>query len=125
MAILHFRSIERRRTARAALCMDVLAYGDMENGEKFKYWTKTVSVSQYGGVILVEAPLNVGQLFQLMNEFNMKKAEARVVSLRKLKDGQAQAAFEFVKDGDRFWSMVFPPAGAKPLRKPVVRQANG
>jgi len=105
--------------------MDVLAYGDMENGEKFKYWTKTVSVSQYGGVILVEAPLNVGQLFQLMNEFNMKKAEARVVSLRKLKDGQAQAAFEFVKDGDRFWSMVFPPAGAKPLRKPVVRQANG
>jgi len=107
------------------MTMDVLAYGDLENGDKFKYWTKTVSVSQYGGVIIVQEPLNVGHVFQLMNEFNMKKAEARVVSSRKVKDGQLQAAFEFVKDGDGFWSMVFPPAGAKPLRRSVARQAMG
>jgi len=107
------------------MTMDVLAYGDKEKDEKFKFWTRTVSVSAHGGMINVEEALNVGQIFHLMNEFNMKKAQARVVSVRKGKEGQLQAAFEFVKGGEGFWSMVFPAAGAKPLRRNLARQANG
>jgi hypothetical protein len=52
MSILHFRSIERRRTARAAMCMNVLAYGEKAKGEKFRYWTHTVSVSAHGGMLV-------------------------------------------------------------------------
>lgn len=121
MSILHFRSIERRRTARVAMCMNVLAYGETGEGEKFKFWTRTTSVSAHGGVLVLEAALGVGQQFQLMNEYNLRKASARVVALRRGREGQVNAAFEFVHGGERFWSMSFPPAGARPLRRSAGR----
>jgi hypothetical protein len=118
---IHFRSIERRRTARAAMCMNVLAYGETPEGEKFKFWTRTVSVAGHGGVLELETPLKQGQVFELMNEYNMKRAFAKIVSLRSGKKGQTNAAFEFLQGGERFWSMSFPAANAKPLRRFVAR----
>ena len=116
MAILHYRSIERRRTQRAAMCMNVLAYGEKE-GEKYKFWTRTTSVSGHGGVLELEQVLEKGDSFELMNEYNLKKATAKVVSLRKSREGKLSAAFEFVAGGEQFWSMAFPAAGARPLRR--------
>jgi hypothetical protein len=124
MSILHFRSIERRRTARATMCMNVLAYGETKAGEKFKFWTRTTSVSQHGGVMVIESPIAKGQVLQLMNEYNLKKALARVVSLRIGREGEVIAAFEFVQGGERFWSMTFPASGARGIRKPMPRGAE-
>ncbi|HTQ96462.1 MAG TPA: hypothetical protein VMH89_06630 [Candidatus Acidoferrum sp.] len=117
MSLLHFRRVERRRTARAVVCMNVLVFGEAQNKEKFKYWTKSVSVSEYGGVVILEGEVPVGQEFYVMNEFNGKKARAVVRTVRCTKEGQVHASFEFAERVERFWSMVFPPAGAKPLRK--------
>lgn len=114
---IHFRSIERRRTARAAMTMNVLAYGQTEDGEKFRFWTHTTSVCAHGGVMSLGTVLEQGQEFELMNEYNLKKAVARVVSVRHGREGRLHAAFEFLRGGESFWSMAFPPAGAKPLRK--------
>lgn len=114
---IHFRSIERRRTARAVMTMNVLAYGQTGDGQKFKFWTHTTSVSAHGGVLSLDKALERGQEFELMNEYTTKKALARVVSVRRGSEGQVNAAFEFLRGGESFWSMAFPPAGAKPLRK--------
>ena len=73
----------------------------------------------------VEELLEVGQLLQLTNEYSAKTAQARVVSVRQERSGQRHAAFEFVQGGERFWNMVFPPAGAKPLRKLGARAGAG
>jgi hypothetical protein len=124
MSLLHYRRVERRRTARASVCMQVLVCEEPRAEQKFKFWTRTVSVSAHGGVFLLEGPLEVGQRFQLMNEFNMRTVLARVVSVRKVGE-QAHAAFEFIDNGENFWSMVFPASGAKPLRKLMPRVANG
>ena len=121
MAILHFRSIERRRTVRSSLAMNVLAYGETEGGEKFKFWTKTTSVAAHGGVIRMDEKLKVGQVLQMFNEYNMKKAVARLVAVRQSREGGILGAFEFVERGDNFWSMTFPAAGAKPLRRFVSK----
>ena len=121
MAILHFRSIERRRTVRSSLAMNVLAYGVTESGEKFKFWTKTTSVAAHGGVIPMNEKLKVGQVLQMFNEYNMKKAVARLVTVRQSREGEILGAFEFVERGDNFWSMAFPAAGAKPLRRFVSK----
>ena len=125
MSLLHYRRVERRRTARATVCMNVLVYGEAGTGEKFTFWTHTVSVSAHGGVLLLEVPLRVGQKIQVMNEFNNRKARARIVSVRDLRENQAQAAFEFIESGEKFWSMTFPASGAKPLRRLMPRMANG
>lgn len=125
MSLLHYRRVERRRTARASVCMQVLVCEETGAEQKFKFWTRTVSVSAHGGVLLLEVPLEVGQRFQLMNEFNMKTARARIVSVRDVGEKQAHAAFELMANGENFWSMVFPAPGAKPLRRLVPRVANG
>jgi hypothetical protein len=119
---IHFRSIERRRTARVVLCTNVLAQGEMKDGDKFRFWTRTTSVSGHGGALELETPLPEGQIFELMNEYNLRKASARIVSVRRGKKGPFSAAFEFIRGGESFWSMAFPPAGAKPLRRFLPRQ---
>lgn len=125
MSLLHFRRVERRRTARAVVCVKVLVYGETETGKKFRYWTKSVSVSAYGGVVLLEGVLEVGQIISVVNEFSGKKAEGRLVGVRSARDGQVHGSFEFVEGGEGFWGMAFPAAGAKPLRRLVPKVAMG
>jgi hypothetical protein len=117
MSLLHFRRIERRRTARATMCMNLLVYGESPEGAKFRYWTKSISVSEYGGVLVLEAPLTIGQEFHVINEYNNKKARAKIVALRSTREGQVHGSFEFIECAEKFWSMTFPPAGAKALRR--------
>jgi hypothetical protein len=117
MSLLHFRRVERRRTARAVMSMNLLVYGETPQGEKFRYWTKSVSVSQFGGVLILEVVFPVGQEFQVVNEYNGRKVRAKIVTVRSPREGQVLASFEFAECAEKFWSMTFPPAGAKPLRK--------
>src|ERR1700687_2915399 len=123
MALLHFRSKERRRTARVTLCMHVRVQGEGGPRERFRFRTHTVTVSGHGGVVVMAELLAVGQIFEVTNDFNGKKATAKIVSVHKKRDGEGRlhGAFEFVEGGERFWSMAFPVAGAKPLRRLVPR----
>jgi hypothetical protein len=121
MSIMHFRSVERRRTTRSSLAMNVLAYGEIAGGLKFKFWTKTTSVAAHGGVMQMPQRLPVGQVFQVMNEYNLKKAVARMVAVRQGQEGAVLGAFEFVERGDNFWSMAFPAPGVKPIRRFVPK----
>jgi hypothetical protein len=106
------------------MSMKVLIYGDNEEGI-FRHWTRSLSVSAHGGVMRLDAPLNVGQTFQMVNEHNGKKATGKVVSVRKTREGLVHVSFEFVESGEKFWSMTFPAAGAKPLRRLMPRVAEG
>jgi c-di-GMP-binding flagellar brake protein YcgR len=117
MSLLHFRRIERRRTARATMCMNLLVHGENAAGAKFRFWTKSISVSAYGGVVVLDAALCVGQEFHVINEHNNKKAKAKIVAVRSTREGQIHASFEFTEGAEKFWSMTFPPAGAKALRR--------
>jgi hypothetical protein len=123
MAIMHCRSIERRRTARAVVSIQMEVRGVSESDLPFKFLTRTVSVSQHGGVILLEAPLPVGQKFEMVNQFNDRKATCRVVSVRVGKDGKLHGAFELHSPDGNFWSMSFPAAGARPMKRVLVAKS--
>jgi hypothetical protein len=123
MAIMHCRSIERRRTARAVVSIQMEVCGVTESNVPFKFSTRTVSVSQHGGVILLEAPLPAGQRFELVNEFNNRKATCRIVSARVGKDGKLHGAFELHCPEGNFWSMAFPAAGARPMKRVFVAKS--
>ncbi len=117
MAILHFRSIERRRTARAVMSMRLVVSGERADGQKFKFWTRTESVSRHGGLMVLTNIVDEGQQVDVLNEFNRKKARVRMVSVTRGRDGQVHGAFEFIEGEQGFWSMTFPAAGAKPMRR--------
>ena len=123
MAIMHCRSIERRRTARAIVSIEMEVTGVSESNLPFKFSTRTISVSQHGGVILLEAPLPVGQRFELVNEFNRRTATCRIVSVRLNKDGKLHGAFELHCPEGNFWSMAFPKAGARPMKRVFVAKS--
>ena len=120
---MHCRSIERRRTARAVVSMQMEVTGVSESDEPFKFSTRTISVSQHGGVILLESPLPVGHRFELLNEFNNRKATCRIVSIKLNKDGKVHGAFELHCPEGNFWSMSFPKAGARPMKRVFVAKS--
>ncbi len=66
---------------------------------------------EFSGVVLV------GQVLQLVNESSNRKADARVVSVQRKRDGKVYVAVEFLSSEINFWHMTFPISGARPLRK--------
>lgn len=124
MSTLHFRRVERRRTARVAVFADLTIQGFSENNERFKVQTRSLSVSGHGGLTVLDAPVSVGQTLFLVNENSRQKAECKVVSMRPGGDGKNIVAFEFVTPHANFWKMTFPDAGTKPVRRSVPSSAT-
>jgi hypothetical protein len=117
MGTQHFRSIERRRTARVALCVDLIVHGELESSGKFKAEARTLSVSRHGGMMALEPEVRIGQKLMLINVNSGQKAECKVVSAKPVRDGKRNVAFEFVPAEINFWKMYFPVAGTKPIRR--------
>ncbi len=117
MGTLHFRRIERRRTARVALCVDLIVHGDSESTGKFRVEANTVSVSLHGGMMVLEPEVTIGQKLVLINTNSGQKAECKVVAAKPGRDGKRHVAFEFSSTEINFWKMCFPAAGTKPMRR--------
>jgi hypothetical protein len=116
MSLLHFRTKERRRTLRVNLTVPLAVHGEMD-GEKFCIHTHSQSISQHGGMMEFNGPVALGQVLKLVNENSNRKAEARVVSVQRKKDGKTYIGVEFSSSEVNFWHMTFPMSGARPIRK--------
>lgn len=117
MSILHFRRVERRRTPRIALFVDLIIQGFDEANEKFKIQTRTQSVSGHGGMMILGTAVVLGQKLLVTNEKSGEKTECKVVSVKTDTDGKHSVAFEFIAPSANFWKITFPDKGAKPLRR--------
>jgi c-di-GMP-binding flagellar brake protein YcgR len=124
MSILHFRRVERRRTPRIALFVNVIIQGFDEANEKFKIQTSTRSVSGHGGMVILETALVFGQKLLVTNEKSGQKTECKVVSVKTVAEGKHSVAFEFIAPSANFWKITFPDKGAKPLRRILPAQAS-
>lgn len=119
MGTVHSRSIERRRTARVALCVDLIVHGERASNEKFRAEARTLSVCEHGGMMVMAQEVTIGQKLILVSMNNGQKAECKVVSAKSTNDGKRSVAFEFTSAQISFWKMCFPKAGAKPIRRTV------
>jgi hypothetical protein len=68
---------------------------------------------------LLEEPIVVGQALQLVNQNSGEAVDAKIVTVRKARDGKTYVGFEFVEPNTNFWRMHFPAPGARPLRRPA------
>ena len=119
MSLLHFRFKERRRTVRVAITVALTVRWETSSGEVFLVKTQSQSVSQGGGLCVLEQAVSIGQVVQMINENSGEAVEAKVVSIRKARDGKTYVGFEFVEANSNFWRMHFPAPGARPLRRPA------
>ena len=98
------------------LTVPLAIHGESEEG-KFCVHTHSLSISQHGGMMECNEVLLVGQMLQIVNENSSRKAEARVVSVQRRRDGKTYVGVEFTSAEINFWHMTFPISGQKPLRK--------
>jgi len=125
MSLLHFRCKERRRTLRVNLTVPLAVHGESEETGKFCVHTHSLSISQHGGLMECNEVLLVGQTLQVVNENSSRKAEARVVSVQRRRDGKTYVGIEFTSAEINFWHMTFPIPGQKPMRKiPSARKVT-
>jgi hypothetical protein len=123
MSLLHFRFKERRRTVRVAVTISLTVRWEAPSGEVFSVKTHSQSVSQGGGLCVLEEPVIVGQALQIINKNSGEATEAKVVTVRKARDGKTYVGFEFVESNSNFWRMHFPAPGARPLRRSAHSKA--
>jgi len=124
MAIIHFRCKERRRTVRVMLTVPLKVHGQTDAGEKFSVKTLSHSVSLHGASIELEQGVVLGEILQLENERTREKAEGKVVSIRRARDGKRYVSVEFTGGDINFWHMVFPIPGARPMRRPISSKVS-
>jgi PilZ domain len=117
MAILHFRCKERRRTVRVMLSIPLKVHGMSTEGTTFAVVTKSHTVSLHGASLELEYPVQLGDVLMVENELTHEQVEARVVTLKKTREGKAHVGLEFTNKDVNFWHMNFPVPGAKPMRR--------
>jgi len=96
MRTLHFRSVERRRTVRVTLCVDLIVQGSTENNGAFKIKARTLSVSRHGGMMVMDPEVAMGQKLVLINMNSGEKAECQVVATKTARDGKRHIGFKFM-----------------------------
>jgi hypothetical protein len=124
MSTLHFRRVDRRRTARISVFADLTVQGFTLTNARFKIHTRSLSVSGHGGLTVLDAEVAVGQTLLVTNENSGQKAECKIISIRPGGDGKNIVAFEFVSPQAEFWKMHFPASGTKPLRRTMPSAAS-
>jgi hypothetical protein len=124
MAILHFRTKERRRTLRVCITVPVAVHGQDESGDKFRVKAKSESVNRHGALLCMDQLVSVGQMLVLVNENSDRTVECRVVSAKRDRDNRFHIGVEFTSPDSNFWHMSFPLPGSRPLRRAINTKAS-
>ena len=101
------------------LTVPLRVHGQTDAGEKFTVKTLSHSVSLHGASVELEQGVVLGEILHLENEHTKEKAEGKVVSIRRARDGKRYVSVEFTAPDVNFWHMVFPLPGARPMRRPI------
>jgi hypothetical protein len=105
----------QRRSERVLVDVPLVVRNSSGEKQTFREETFTVTVSAHGGLIMLEAPVKIGQKIVVMNPKNWDEREALVAYLGRPHAGLAQVAFEFSRPAPEFWALDSPPANWKLL----------
>jgi hypothetical protein len=104
-----------RRSERILIDVPLVVRSSAEERQSFREETFTVTVSAHGGLMMLEAPVKLGQTIVLMNPKNWDEREAKVAYLGRPHAGLSQVAFEFNRPAPEFWALESPPQNWKLL----------
>jgi hypothetical protein len=123
MQIASYRRLERRRSARVTLAVPLRVDGQALNGEEFMIRTHTVTVSEFGCLLPLDAELAPDQTVVLLNENTRQSVKCKVVTTRR-RDEKRYLGLEFVSPNCNFWRMAFCKPGARSLKRQYGPSSN-
>jgi len=101
----------RRRSKRLRLTVPVDIIGFEGETELFRESAQVRCVSAHGGLVVMAAPVTIGQVLRLINRNTREQQECRVVNLETTENSKWAAGIEFVQPAaaGNFWQISFPP----------------
>ena len=96
--------------------MPVQVYGLDLFGDSFREFTRMVSVSAHGGLLVLAARVQKSQTILVVNRNTGEEQECSVVYLGPMQGGKWTVGIEFARPAANFWKIHFPPT--MPQRPP-------
>ncbi len=110
----------QRRSSRVFTRIAVRAQGRTTDGRKFRESSHTVVVNAHGGLIYLQAELELGAEIVLINPITEEEQECRVVYLGDTSAKGTRVGVEFLSPSPHFWGLEFaqsdwtsPPASKR------------
>lgn len=97
----------RRRSSRVFTRIGVKVRGTSMDGHKFRESCQTVVVSAHGGLLYVNAEVEMGADLLLINPVTEEEQECRVVFLGDSSDRGQRIGVEFLSPAPHFWGVDF------------------
>ncbi len=108
----------KRRSSRVFARMIVRASGKNSQGRRFHEQTETIVINAHGGLIYLNAFLEMGALVMLRSPATEEEQESRVVYISGVSERGHRVGLEFVSPAPHFWGIEFPPSDWKPEATP-------
>jgi hypothetical protein len=87
----------------------VRAAGKSTDGRKFTESSQTVVVNAHGGLLYLQAAIEMGAQISLTNPVTEEEQECRVVYLGDTSDKGTRVGVEFLSPAPHFWGVEFAP----------------
>lgn len=96
-----------RRSSRVFSRIPVQAKGKNAEGRKYQERTQTIVINAHGGLLYLQAPLEMGADLILVNPATEEEQECRVVYLGDTSDKGTRVGVEFLSPSPHFWGVEF------------------
>jgi hypothetical protein len=108
----------RRRSTRRAFEAVIRVYGSSLNGKPFYEDARTINVSVYGALLVLNVPVSKGQKLLLFNEATQRQQVCQIVDIRVRDTESPEVAVAFPTPHAEFWH-VFPTRHGMQLHSKV------
>jgi len=118
---LETQTTNQRRSSRVFTRIPVQASGKTAEGRKFKETSQTIVINAHGGLLYLQAALELGSEVLLTNPATEEDQECRVVYLGDTSDKGTRVGVEFLSPAPHFWGVEFAPQDwpNRPSSRPI------
>ena len=99
----------QRRSSRVFTRIPVRAKGKDLLGKKFQETSHTIVINAHGGLLYLQAELQVGADVVLINPATEEEQDCRIVYLGETSEKGTRVGVEFLSPSPHFWGVEFAP----------------
>jgi hypothetical protein len=99
----------QRRSSRVFTRIAVRATGKDLLGRKFQETSHTIVINAHGGLLYLQAELQVGADVMLINPATEEEQDCRIVYLGETSEKGTRVGVEFLSPSPHFWGVEFAP----------------
>ena len=116
------KTSDQRRSSRVFTRIPVRAAGKDSEGRKFRESSQTIVINAHGGLLYLQAALELGSELVITNPATEEEQECRIVYLGDTSEKGTRIGVEFLSPSPHFWGVEFAPQDwpSRPSSRPIA-----